>query len=125
MFTVTFNPQTPEQLQVVAVAMASYLSLAAVEVETVVETPKAKRARKPEEPSIEAPPEATFPAATFQLQANPVVVTLVEVRAKLADLSQKGHGNAVRELLAKFGVKKLTDVLVEDFASLLAEAEAI
>lgn len=111
-----------------AVAMASYLSLTAVEVETVVETaeaPKAKRARKPEEPGIEAPPVATFPAATFQLQANPVVVTLVEVRAKLADLSQKGHGDAVRELLAKFGVKKLTDVLVEDFASLLAEAEAI
>ena len=124
MFTVTFNPQTPEQLQVVAVAMASYLSLTAVEVETA-EAPKAKRARKPEEPGIEAPPVATFPAATFQLQANPVVVTLVEVRAKLADLSQKGHGDAVRELLAKFGVKKLTDVLVEDFASLLAEAEAI
>lgn len=116
MFTVTFNPQTPEQLQVVATAMASYLSLAAVEVETVVETPKAKRARKPE-------PEA--PVVVEPQPFSESVVTLVEVRAKLADLSQKGHGNAVRELLAKFGVKKLTDVLVEDFASLLAEAEAI
>ena len=117
MFTVTFNPQTPEQLQVVAVAMASYLSLAAVEVETVVETaeaPKAKRARKPEAPVVVEPQPF-----------SESVVTLVEVRAKLADLSQKGHGDAVRELLAKFGVKKLTDVLVEDFASLLAEAEAI
>ena len=120
MFTVTFNPQTPEQLQVVAVAMASYLSLTAVEVETVVETvaeaPKAKRARKPE-------PEA--PVVVEPQPFSESVVTLVEVRAKLADLSQKGHGDAVRELLAKFGVKKLTDVLVEDFASLLAEAEAI
>ena len=119
MFTVTFNPQTPEQLQVVAVAMASYLSLTAVEVETVVETaeaPKAKRARKPE-------PEA--PVVVEPQPFSESVVTLVEIRAKLADLSQKGHGDAVRELLAKFGVKKLTDVLVEDFASLLAEAEAI
>ena len=119
MFTVTFNPQTPEQLQVVAVAMASYLGLTAVEVETVVETaeaPKAKRARKPE-------PEA--PVVVEPQPFSESVVTLVEVRAKLADLSQKGHGDAVRELLAKFGVKKLTDVLVEDFASLLAEAEAI
>jgi hypothetical protein len=115
MFTVTFNPQTPEQLQVVAVAMASYLSLTAVEVETA-EAPKAKRARKPE-------PEA--PVVVEPQPFSESVVTLVEVRAKLADLSQKGHGDAVRELLAKFGVKKLTDVLVEDFASLLAEAEAI
>lgn len=113
MFTVTFNPQTPEQLQVVAVAMASYLSLTAVEVETA-EAPKAKRARKPEAPVVVEPQPF-----------SESVVTLVEVRAKLADLSQKGHGDAVRELLAKFGVKKLTDVLVEDFASLLAEAEAI
>jgi hypothetical protein len=117
MFTVTFTPETPEQLQVVAVAMASYLSLAAVQIETVAETPKAKRARKPD--AVE--PEAPAVVEPF----SESVVTLVDVRAKLADLTQKGHGNAVRELLAKFGVKKLTDVLVEDFASLLAEAEAI
>lgn len=52
-------------------------------------------------------------------------ITLEQVRAKLSALSQAGQQAKVKELLTSFGVKKLTDVLPDDYAELLAKAEAV
>lgn len=51
--------------------------------------------------------------------------TLEEVRAKLADLSRGGKQAEVKELLNKFGAKKLTEVPEEKYPELMNEAEAI
>lgn len=55
----------------------------------------------------------------------PVAVTLEQVRAKLASLSQAGKAAVVKTLLKKFGAAKLTEVDAGKFAELLAEAEAL
>ena len=50
---------------------------------------------------------------------------LSDVRAVLAKKSSAGHTAEVRELLAKHGVKKLSEIDPEEYPALLAEAEAI
>lgn len=51
--------------------------------------------------------------------------TLEEVRAVLAKLSVAGHSAAVKSLIAKFGADKLSDIVPEQYAALLKEAEHI
>ena len=51
--------------------------------------------------------------------------TLEEVRAVLAKLSVAGHSAAVKALIAKFGAEKLSDIVPEQYAALLKEAERI
>ena len=48
-----------------------------------------------------------------------------EVRAVLAKLSVAGHSAAVKALIAKFGAEKLSDIVPEQYAALLKEAERI
>jgi hypothetical protein len=82
--------------------------------------PKAKRvkAEAPIEPApapeVEAPVEA--PAAN---------VTLVQVRARLAELSSEGKKDAIKKLMADLGVSKLTEVKEEQYAELMSAAEAL
>ncbi len=52
-------------------------------------------------------------------------VTLEQVRAKLAALTQQGKQSEVKALLTKFGAKKLTEIPAEKYAELMKEAEAI
>lgn len=52
-------------------------------------------------------------------------VTLEDVRAKLAALSQAGKQKEVKALIKKFGANKLTEVAAENYEALLKEAEAI
>lgn len=78
-----------------------------------VEKPKAK---KP------APaPEAEAPAPTEPAPA----VTLVQVRARLAELSSEGKKDAIKKLMADLGVSKLTEVKEEQYAELMSAAEAL
>ena len=53
------------------------------------------------------------------------VVTLEEVRGKLAGLSKDGKTDEVRELIKKHGGTKLSDVNLGEYAALLADAEEI
>lgn len=71
----------------------------------------------PSEPS----PSPSSPAAT----APTVEVTLEQVRAKLAALSQAGKAATVKDLIAGYGVAKLTDVPKDKYAELLAAAEGL
>jgi hypothetical protein len=50
---------------------------------------------------------------------------LEDVRARLAVLSQEGKQPQVKELLNRFGVKKLSEIEPKNYADLLKEAEKI
>ncbi len=52
-------------------------------------------------------------------------VSLEEVRAKLAALSQSGKQAQVKELITKFGAQKLTEIPAEKYGELLAQAEEL
>jgi len=84
---------------------------------SVTAEPKAKRAKTEPAapvPEIEAP--APAPAAS---------VTLVQVRARLAELSSEGKKEAIKKLMADFGVSKLTEVPEEKYSELMTAAEAL
>lgn len=73
--------------------------------------------------------EEEFDAAAPPAEPEPVVpavvVTLEAVRAKLAALSQAGHGAAVKEIINGTGNTKLTDIPADQYATVLAQAEAL
>ncbi len=75
--------------------------------------PKAKKPAAPA-PEVEAP--APAPAAP---------VTLVQVRARLAELSSEGKKEAIKKLMSDFGVSKLTEVPEEKYSELMTAAEAL
>ena len=52
-------------------------------------------------------------------------MTLEEVRAVLAEKSRSGHTEEVRELLAKHGADKLSEIDPAEYPALLAEAEVL
>lgn len=64
-------------------------------------------------------------ALTKPAEASTHTITLEEVRAKLAALSQSGKQAQVKALITKFGAKKLTDIPPEKYPELLAEAEGL
>jgi hypothetical protein len=52
-------------------------------------------------------------------------VTLVQVRARLAELSSEGKKEAIKKLMSDFGVSKLTEVPEEKYSELMTAAEAL
>lgn len=52
-------------------------------------------------------------------------VTFVELRSRLAEISRAGHTAEIKELIARFGAEKLSDVAEADYAALLTEAEGL
>lgn len=65
------------------------------------------------------------PAKKAEKKQKAKEVTLAEVRAVLADKSRQGHTAEVRELLAKYGADKLSEVDASKYAGLKAEAEVL
>ena len=63
------------------------------------------------------------PAAKQEPEEKPL--TLEEVRAVLAEKSRSGHTEEVRELLAKHGADKLSEIDPAEYPALLAEAEVL
>lgn len=62
----------------------------------------------------EAPVEAKEPA-----------LTLEQVRAILAEKSRSGFTAQVRDLLQKYGAKKLSEINPENYKALVADAEVL
>lgn len=52
-------------------------------------------------------------------------ITLEDIRAKTAHLSQAGHGNAIRELLKKYGAANLSSLSSDMYGLFLDEVEAL
>lgn len=72
-----------------------------------------------DEPQAEAPKEQ--PA----LKNEEATVTFVQLRSRLSEISRNGHTAEIRELIAKYGADRLSDVAESDYAALLAEAEGL
>ena len=108
MITITFNPQTPEQVQILAWAMTKLLEASdaepAVKEEAPAKKPKATKPTPTPAPEPEAPPAA--PA-----------ITLEEVRAKLVAYKEKGK--PLKELFETVGCANLSAVPAERYAELL------
>src|SRR5574343_1251228 len=121
MITITFEPSTPEQVAVLAKAMADYLK-AGESTPLEAEVPKAPKTRKPAatQPAVEAaPPAPAEPAPAVESPSKPEV-TLVQVRAKLAALKDAGKAVEARELLQAFGAERLTEIPADKYPELLA-----
>jgi hypothetical protein len=116
MIQITFTPETPQQVAALTQAMMAYIGTPAEAPAPEPVTKKRKAAVEPEAPAAETPaPAAEAPAA----------VTLEQVRAKLTELSQGGKKDDIKVLIAKFGGTKLTDLKAEQYADILAAAEAL
>lgn len=56
---------------------------------------------------------------------EPAEIKLEDVRAVLADKSRMGHTASVRDLLAKYGASKLSEIDPEKYPPLLKDAELL
>ena len=70
-----------------------------------------------DEPQTEALKEQPTP----EMQA----VTFVQLRSRLSEISRSGKTAEVKELIAKYGADKLSDIAESDYAAVLAEAEGL
>jgi hypothetical protein len=87
-----------------------------------------------DEPVQEAPVEKLKPekkkASARKKDETPVTepvkeYTFTEVRTILADKSKAGHTAEVKEILAKHGAEKLSEIKPEEYAAVIAEAEVL
>lgn len=94
--------------------------------EKAEDKPKRTRKAKPE-PAKE--PEPGIDEDIVVLDDEPAedepTFTLVEVRAKLAGLSQAGKQAQVKALIESFGAAKLTDIDPAKYAAVMKQAEAL
>lgn len=74
---------------------------------------------KDEPQAAEAPKEQPAPE---QKTEN---VTFVQLRSRLSEISRSGKTAEVKELIAKYGASKLSDIVESDYAAVLAEAEGL
>lgn len=73
-------------------------------------------------------PEKDEPKETTQKEQpthESQTVTFVQLRSRLSEISRSGHTAEVKELIAKYGAEKLSDIAESDYAALLAEAEGL
>ena len=123
MIQITFTPETPQQVAALAQAMVAYLKA------TPQESPAAQElVEHPDLPAVVAAGmDAEAPKTVVRKLKKPEAptVTLEQVRAKLTELSQGGKAADVKTLIAKFGGTKLTDIKPEQYADILAAAEAL
>ncbi len=110
-----------DSLQAVADAVADN-SAAEAELTTTKEPEKAGKNGKGDTKKDTVKKDAK-PAAKQEQEEKPL--TLEEVRAVLAEKSRSGHTEEVRELLAKHGADKLSEIDPAEYAALLAEAEVL
>jgi hypothetical protein len=113
MITITFNPQTPEQVQILAWAMTKLLEPTADEPVAKEEAPAKK-------------PKAVKPAPTPEPETAPATVsaptvTLEDVRAKL--VAFKESGKSLKELFETVGCANLSAVPPDRYAELLGNLE--
>lgn len=72
-----------------------------------------------DEPQAEAPKEQPTP------KNEESTVTFMQLRSRLSEISRSGHTQKVKELIAKYGAEKLSDLAESDYAAVLTEAEGL
>lgn len=108
-----------DSLQAVAEAVAES---GAAETELTT-TKKPEKAGKTGKTAAKNTVKKDTKAAKQEPEEKPL--TLEEVRVVLAEKSRFGHTEEVRELLAKHGADKLSEIDPAEYAALLAEAEVL
>jgi hypothetical protein len=142
MMQITFNPTNPSQAALIGEMMARYLQMEADLADTVpldepatqeaVAAPTVvKRVRKapapfeaetPNAAAVDSVPETTA-VSTASLPA--AAISIADIRAVLAPLSQDGKRAEVIKLMGEFGITKLTELPVEEYADMLAAAKEL
>ncbi len=89
--------------------------------ESVTEKDAQREADAPQERGTKEDKPAPDPTPTPAEQT----VSLEQVRAKLAALSQAGKQESVKSLITEFGGRKLSDVPMDKYPELLAKAEEL
>lgn len=74
---------------------------------------------KDEPQAAEAPKEQPAPEQKAE------TVTFVQLRSRLSEISRSGKTAEVKELIAKYGASKLSDIAESNYAAVLAEAEGL
>jgi type IV secretory pathway VirB10-like protein len=127
MITITFNPYTPEQIAILTAAMIAYTQAARgednVEPTTLAEIRPVNEPITEDKPKKAKKPAAEKPAAEETPAPEPV--TLEQLRAKMAAVSQAGKGPECKALLVKFGASNLTSVPAEKYGELMNEVGAL
>lgn len=111
-----------DSLQAVADAVADN-GAAEAELTTTKEPEETGKAGKTGKAAAKNTAKKEAKAAKQEPEEKPL--TLEEVRAVLAEKSRSGHTEEVRELLAKHGADKLSEIDPVEYAALLAEAEVL
>ena len=76
----------------------------------------------PEKDELQA---AEAPKEQPTLKQEEATVTFVQLRSRLSEISRSGKTAEVKELIAKYGASKLSDIAESDYAAVLAEAEGL
>ena len=75
------------------------------------------------DPAEDEPQAAEAPKEQPAPEQKTETVTFVQLRSRLSEISRAGH--TVKELIAKYGAEKLSDIAEADYAAVLAEAEGL
>jgi hypothetical protein len=121
MITVTFNPQNPEQVQILAWAMTKLLEASPAEPVEEKEAPAKKPRAQKAAPAAQTPAEPETPPVVESAPA----LTLVDVRAVLVKLNDAGKGQEVRALIGEMGYANLTAVPEDRYSELLNKAKEL
>lgn len=70
-------------------------------------------------------PQAEAPKEQPTQKNEEATVTFVQLRSRLSEISRNGHTAEIKELIAKYGADRLSDVAESDYVALLAEAEGL
>ena len=77
------------------------------------------------DPDKDEPQAAEAPKEQPTSKNEEATVTFVQLRSRLSEISRSGKTAEVKELIAKYGASKLSDIAESDYAAVLAEAEGL
>lgn len=128
---ITLNLElTPENLDKLRI-FCEEVKAAPAEKKTTKKTAKTAEPAKTETTPAEATPAETTPASKPEAESeapaeeNVAAPTKTDVRAVALKLSKAGKSDVLKEIFAKFGAEKLSDVKEEQYADLMKELNAV
>ena len=77
------------------------------------------------DPEKDEPQAAEVPKEQPAPEQKTETVTFVQLRSRLSEISRSGKTAEIKELIAKYGASKLSDIAESDYAAVLAEAEGL
>ena len=118
---------TADELNATAEAAMEAMAAAGEKAEDKPKRTRKAKAEPAKEPEVELEPgiDEDIVVLDDEPAEDEPTYTLVEVRAKLAGLSQAGKQAQVKALIESFGAAKLTDIDPARYAAVMQQAEAL